>query len=560
MTGAARTSSVVAAGPGTPVRTVLSIRNLSKTFLGQRALSEVDFDLRAGEVHALLGQNGCGKSTLIKCLAGYHEPDPGAEFRLDDRLLPTPYQPADATRAGLVFVHQDLGLIPNLSVAENFAISRSFDTKPLRRIHWKAIATRAVGELRTLGHDFDPRTPVGRLSVAEQTIVAIARALASAEEGAKVLVLDEPTAALPDARRTVTAGSRNEVDLLFAAVRKVVAGGVGVIYVSHKLHEIIELADRATTLRDGRLIGTVPMASVSERDLVKIIVGREVATLQRDRDPIATGERLLQVNGLSGRRVRDMSFAVSRGEVIGVAGMLGSGRSELARLLFGAQQPTAGTISMGGGAVRFRDPRGAVHRGIALIPEDRRGQGGQLQMSVAQNLMLPAIGRYFRRGRLAAGALRDRAAELIDEYQISPADPTRKFGVLSGGNQQKVVIGKWLGVSPELVIFDEPVQGVDVGARAEIYRLVIEAARRGAGVLLISSELDHLLDLCNRVLVVRDGRLIADLPAASLTRHQLTHYIYFGEPGDAEEPPADDAGDPQSFAGPPVKSLGEESR
>ena len=224
----------------------------------------MDFDLRAGEVHALLGQNGSGKSTLIKCLAGYHQPDPGAEFRLDGTALATPYQPADATRAGLVFVHQDLGLIPNLSVAENFAISRSFDAKPLGRIHWKAIADPAVTELRTLGHDIDPRTPVGRLSVAEQTIVAIARALASAESGAKVLVLDEPTAALPDARRTVTAGSRNEVDLLFAAVREVVAGGVGVIYVSHKLHEILELADRATTLRDGRCRDGRRAAAVGE--------------------------------------------------------------------------------------------------------------------------------------------------------------------------------------------------------------------------------------------------------------------------------------------------------
>ena len=453
-------------GQANTARTVLSIRKLSKTFLGQRALSDVDFDLRAGEVHALLGQNGCGKSTLIKCLAGYHEPDPGAEFRLDDELLPTPYQPADATRAGLVFVHQDLGLIPNLSVAENFAIARSFDAKPLRRIHWKVIAARAVAELRTLGHDIDPRTLVGRLSVAEQTIVAIARALASAEEGAKVLVLDEPTAALPDARRTVTTGSRNEVDLLFAAVRKVVAGGVGVIYVSHKLHEILELADRATTLRDGRLVGTTPVAALSEKDLIKIIVGREVATVTREHEPVEIGERLLQVQGLSGRRVRDMSFTVNRGEVIGVAGMLGSGRSELARLLFGAQQPSAGTISLHGAAVQLRDPRAAVKNGVALIPEDRRGQGGQLQMSVGQNLMLPAINSYFRRGRLATAAMRSRVTELIGEYQISPADPTRKFGVLSGGNQQKVVIGKWLAVSPELVIFDEPVQGVDVGARA----------------------------------------------------------------------------------------------
>jgi len=524
-----------------PAPTALEVRRLSKTFLGQRALSDVDFDLRAGEVHALLGENGSGKSTLIKCLAGYYAPDPGAELQVAGQPFVMPYQPAQATQMGLVFVHQDLGLIPNLTVAENFAIARRFDAGLLGRIKWKAINDRAVAELKALGHDIDPGGLVGRLSIAEQTIVAIARALASAEEGARVLVLDEPTAALPDARRKIEDGSRNEVDLLFDAVRRVVAAGVGVIYVSHKLHEILDLADRATILRDGRKIETLDVPGLSERDLVRAIVGHEVSTVGRAGDEARPRERLLTVSQLSGRKLRDVSFTVDRGEVIGVAGMLGSGRSELGRLLFGAQQPVEGTVELRGEAVRFANPRDAVRRGVALIPEDRRRHGGLLDMPVAQNLTLPSIGRHFRRGRIVSKEERARVRDLIAEYHISPPVPSRKFRVLSGGNQQKVVVAKWLSMSPDLVIFDEPVQGVDVGARAEIYELVNRAASNGAGVILISSELDQMLQLCTRVLVLRDGHLTADLPAQSLTRHELTRFIYFGADGDIGASPEPEA-------------------
>ncbi len=256
---------------GTPV---LAIQGLSKTFLGQQALRNVDLEVYPGEVHALLGENGSGKSTLIKCLAGYHEPDTGARIAIGGREVPLPYQPTDAARLGLAFVHQDLGLVPNLTVAENFALSRRYDARLLGRISWPAVEARAEAELATLGHAIDPRTPVGRLPIAEQTLVAIARALAEAEENARVLVLDEPTAALPDARRRVSEGSRNEVDLLFEAVRQILGRGVGVIYVSHKLHEIVELAHRATVLRDGRRVQSLSLDDVSESELVKAIVGR----------------------------------------------------------------------------------------------------------------------------------------------------------------------------------------------------------------------------------------------------------------------------------------------
>ncbi|MGW7484610.1 sugar ABC transporter ATP-binding protein [Nonomuraea muscovyensis] len=504
---------------------VVAVRELSKTFLGQRALDRVSFEVRAGEVHALLGENGSGKSTLIKCLAGYHEPDRGAVVEIDGVPMALPYSPARATAAGLLFVHQDLGLIPSLTVAENFAIGRGFDAAPAGRIDWPGIRRRARAELAVLGHDIPVDQPVGRLPLAEQTIVAIARALAGAGPGARLLVLDEPTAALPDA----------ESRRLFAAVRRVAASGVGIGYVSHRLHEILEIGDRATVLRDGRLVDTVDVAGLSERDLVRLIVGHDVDRAPSRPAPVpagaGAGEPLLTVTGLRGERLRGVSFAVRRGEVVGVAGMLGSGRSELARLLAGAQRPRGGEIRLRGRVVRHRSPREAVRDGVALIPEDRRRDGGFLQLPVSRNLTLPSVRRFWRRGRISGRAERACVDGLLTEFRVSPAAPERRFGVLSGGNQQKVVIAKWFATAPDLVVFDEPVQGVDVGARAEIFGLVSRAAERGAGVLLISSELDEVLGLCHRVLVLRDGELVADLPGERLDRASLTRLVYFGTEG-----------------------------
>ncbi|MFE2185885.1 sugar ABC transporter ATP-binding protein [Streptomyces sp. NPDC059455] len=499
--------------------TVLAVRELSKTFPGQRALDRVGLELRAGEVHALLGENGCGKSTLIKCLAGFYQADAGAAIEIDGRPLAVPHTTTAAAEHGLVFVHQDLGLIPSLSVAENFAVSRRYGTRALGRIDWSAVRAAAARELTALGHpELSVDTAVGRLPVASQTIVAIARALAGAERGARVLVLDEPTAALPEA----------EAERLFAAVRQVTAQGVAVLYVSHKLEEILRIADRATVLRDGRRVDTVQVPGLGVEDLVRLIVGRGVASVRREHAvPRLAGERLLDVQHLTGRRLRDVSFQVRRGEIVGIAGMLGSGRSELARLLFGAQSPAGGEIRMRGTRVALGSPRDAVRQRIALIPEDRRREGGVLEMDVAKNLTLPSIRRFWRRARLAAAAERSTVSRLIDDYHVSPASPTRSFKNLSGGNQQKVVIAKWLDTKPDLLIFDEPVQGVDVGARAEIFRLVHEAAAGGAGVLLISSETDEMLQLADRVLILRGGRLIQEVDPATTTAHEVTHLMHF---------------------------------
>jgi ABC-type sugar transport system ATPase subunit len=499
-------------------RTVLTVRGLSKTFVGQKALDTVALELRAGEVHALLGQNGCGKSTLIKCLAGFHHPDEGAEMTLDGVPVTLPFEPAQAAAMGLVFVHQDLGLIPNLSITENFEASRSYGSGLFSRIRWSRMRENTVAELARLGHaDLDPNTPVGRLPIAQQTIVAIARALSSAGEGAKVLVLDEPTAALPD----------SEAALLFAAVRKVVERGVAVLYVTHKLEELASFADRATVLRDGRNIETIGIADTDRKSLVRLIVGRDVEALPLARELGMPGRELMDVRGLTGKRLKDVSFTIRAGEIIGVAGMLGSGRSELARILFGAQEPVRGTITVKGSECRFRTPRDAVARKIALIPENRRRDGGVLDMSVGENLTITSIDRFWRRVRLSTGTERKWIAQKIGEYDVRPASSQRLFKVLSGGNQQKVVIAKWLETSPDIVIFDEPVQGVDIGARAEIFDLINRAAERGAAVVLISSEIEQMIALSHRILILRHGRIVAEESTAGLTAGKVTQSMYF---------------------------------
>jgi ABC-type sugar transport system ATPase subunit len=499
-------------------RTVLTVRGLSKTFVGQKALDAVNLELRSGEVHALLGQNGCGKSTLIKCLAGFHHPDEGAEMTLDGVPVTLPFEPAQAAAMGLVFVHQDLGLIPNLSITENFEASRRYGTGLFSRIPWSRMRENTTAELALLGHpDLDPDTPVGRLPIAQQTIVAIARALSSAGEGAKILVLDEPTAALPD----------SEAALLFKAVRRVVDRGVAVLYVTHKLEELSAFADRATILRDGRNVETVDIADTDRDSLVRLIVGRDVEAVTRAHGPQSTGRELMDVRGISGKRLRDVSFTIAAGEIIGIAGMLGSGRSELARILFGAQEPVSGTISVQGKECRFRTPRDAVARKIALIPENRRRDGGVLDMSVGENLTMPSIGRFWHGVRLSKAAERQWISQQIRDYDVRPASSGRLFRVLSGGNQQKVVIAKWLETNPDIVIFDEPVQGVDIGARAEIFDLISSAAERGAAVLLISSEIEQMIALSHRILTLRRGRIVADESTTGLTAGKVTQSMYF---------------------------------
>jgi ribose transport system ATP-binding protein len=496
---------------------VLTVRNLSMTFPGQRALSEVSLDVLAGEVHALVGENGSGKSTLIKCLAGVNTPDPGAAIEVSGRPLDLPYTSPQALAYGFGFVHQNLGLVPTLTVRENIALSRGFKTAG-GRIKWSWESRRAAELLDSLGAEISPSAVVGSLSQAQRTLVAIARALQSADAGGKVLVLDEPTAALPS----------EEVESLFAVIRRVASLGVGIIYVSHRLGEIFEIADRVTVLRDARRVGTFDIRELDEAGLVEQIIGRRLEAYYPDVADTATDHVLLRVSGLSGRRVKDASFTVRHGEIVGVAGLLASGRSELARLIFGAQRATAGEIELDGRVLRGHDPRKAVEAGIAFVPEDRRHGGSHPSLTLAENLTLGNLRAHTSWGRVRRSSERREVLELIDRFDVRPRQPGKKFQTFSGGNQQKAILAKWLRLEPRLLILDEPVQGVDIGSTTDIYKHIEAAAAAGMGVLMIDSEISDLCHLCDRILVMRDGRILRVLEGADKTRDRILELTYTG--------------------------------
>jgi len=495
---------------------VLSVRGLSKTFEGQRALSEFDLDVRAGEVHALLGENGSGKSTFVKCLSGYHQPDPGARIEVAGRALPGSYRPEHASSFGLAFVHQDLGLIPTLTVAENLLLGQQPPTGFGWRVKKRREREIAREQLAALQHaDIDTRRFVGELSVAEQTIVALARCLLGTEHG-QVMVLDEPTASL----------SHTEVDRLFDAVRRVVAQGHGVIYISHKLDEIRQIADSVTVLRNGKKVGSRPVAGLSRPELVELIVGRPLEAFYPEATDTAGAEVALRADAISGAKVRDVSVSLHRGEMVGVTGLLGSGKSELGRLLFGDQAISAGSVELDGEPVELGSPADAIRRGIAMVPADRHRNGVILDHSVGENMTLLDTRRYWRRG-LQRRRERSRAiARMMEEYDVRPRRPSRLISMLSGGNQQKAVLAKWMHRDLRVLILDEPAQGVDIGAKSQIFAQLERAAAAGVAVLLISEELDDLVHLCDRILVMNNGSIVAELSGESKTRNRISELVY----------------------------------
>jgi ribose transport system ATP-binding protein len=487
---------------------VLAIRGLSKTFPGTRALHGVDFDLRPGEVHALIGQNGCGKSTLIKVLAGYHQPDPGTEIELAGERVEL--RDTIASRnAGLRFVHQDLGLVDTLSAVENLTLGRELETGFGGRIRWGAERRAAEQRLRALGYGFDVRRPVSELGAAERTGIAIVRALWDWEE-ARVLVVDEPTASLP----------REEVKTLFEALRRVRAQGLGVVYVSHRLDEIFAIGDRVTILRDGRRVGTWDVADVDQDRLVSLMVGGEQLRPSQARAYGGTQELALEVRGLCGLKVDNIDLDARRGEVVGIAGLTGSGREEVLPLVFGAVS-RAGTVRVDGDDVAA-GPRGAMAAGVALVPADRRGAGAVVGAAVRENCTLTDLHRHSRRAaRIDRAAERAEVGDWMERLDVRPRGTEAVFGTLSGGNQQKVVLAKWLRREPRVLLLDEPTQGVDVHAKATIHGLARDVAAGGAAVVIASSDDNELCDTCDRVLVMRDGRVVAQVEGDRLTPEEL---------------------------------------
>ncbi len=476
---------------------LLQVEGLSKAFPGVRALVDFEVDVQPGEVHALVGQNGAGKSTFIKILAGAYQPDSGS-IRIDGQKVAIA-NAADSAALGIAVIHQDLNLVPIFDVADAMTLGLKQPTRLWLFRDRGAVRRQVARVLRRLETDFDADTPVASLSVPQQQMVAVGRALLL---DARVVVMDEPTASL----------GAHEVEQVFRVVRTMRDQGKGVIYVSHRLDEVAQLADRITVMRDGHLVGTFAAGEVTSRDhLVQLIVGRPEHDLVRA-GRHTVGEVGVSVRGLSWRgRVNDVSFDLHRGEVTGLAGLGGSGRSELASLLFGAARPDSGEVIIDGSRVTRFTPARSIRAGVALLPEDRRGQAAFVSMTLRENITISALRKFstasWMHRRRERAVYRAAAADL----GIVARGPETPLSHLSGGNQQKVVIAKWLQTDASLLIFDEPTQGVDVGAQEEIHRLIRELAHSGRSVLFISSDLEETLRVSDRTLVLREGRLVGDL-------------------------------------------------
>jgi ribose transport system ATP-binding protein len=493
----------------TTAMALLEARGVEKRFAGTIALHEFDLDIRAGEVHALVGHNGSGKSTLVKILAGFHRPD-GGTVRVAGRTLEGG-SAASANRAGLRFVHQDLGLVGTLNTVENLALGVGFQTGRGGRIRWASERDSARGRLRDLGYEIDVSRAVGGLAAAERTGIAIARALKDWEQ-ARVLVLDEPTAMLP----------RHEVGILFEAIERVRDRGLAVIYVSHRLDEVFALADRVTVLRDGRRVTTKPVSELDERGLVTLMVGRELLEVDAGASTAAGEDAVLSVESLGGSVLRDVSLRANAGEILGVAGLTGSGREELLPVIFGASDRTAGEVRINGHSLPPGQPEAAIAAGAGYVPADRHRLGSVTTLSVRENLMLTDLRRH--ESRMAFLRRRDERAEAgewIKSLDVRPSDPEARFSMLSGGNQQKIVLAKWLRLNPRLLLLDEPTQGVDVHTKAVIHGLARQAAQAGVAIVIASSDDAELRDTCDQVVVIRDGRIAGQLRGDAITTPEL---------------------------------------
>ena len=486
-------------------KAILEVRNIVKEFPGVRALGGVDLTVLGGEVHALVGENGAGKSTLIKILAGVYQKDSGEIFF---EGVPTELHSAhDSRQRGIKVVFQELALIKGLSVAENVFLE-SFPLHRNRTIDWKTLASRTREILDSIGLDLDPMEEVGRLTVSQQQMVEIARALS---HEAKVVIMDEPTSAL----------TPNEIGLLFAVIRKLKGMGIGILYVSHKLEEVFELCDRATVFRDGLRISTRVISETDQNEIVTDMVGREITTLF-PRSHTGRGEKVIDVRGLStAAKLRDVSLSVHAGEVIGVFGLLGAGRTELAKAIFGLDGVTAGAITVRGARLRPGSTTHSARAGLGLLTEDRKGEGLVLQMSVGQNMTLPSLREFSTAGYIRRGAENARAQSFVQQLSIKTPSLKHKVEYLSGGNQQKVLIARWLMKKLSVIILDEPTRGIDVGAKVEIHRLIDELAKGGLAVIVMTSEMPELLGVSDRILVMSSGRITGEFGQAEATQEKI---------------------------------------
>jgi ribose transport system ATP-binding protein len=481
---------------------ILRMRNVSKTFPGVKALQNVELTVYPGEVHALMGENGAGKSTLMKILSGAYIPDPGAEIQIDGK--PVYINGPQAAKAhGIAIIYQELALSPNLTVAENIYLGREAHRGPA--IDRAGMITGCADILTNLGATFGPRTLVGDLSIAEQQMVEVARAI---HARSRILVMDEPTTAL----------SNRETHRLFDVILRLKAEGLAIIYISHRMAEVYELAERVSVLRDGGYVGTLSRDEIRPESIVRMMVGRDLSSFyKKEHRPGSAGKLVLEVDGLTdGRRVKRGTFTLRAGEVLGLAGLVGAGRTELARLIYGAEPRTAGTVKVAGKAVEYRTPAEAIDGGVVYLTEDRKAQGLFLDMTVGENINLGVIGRDAKVGGwLDRARARGRSLAAIKALNIRVPGPDMPVGALSGGNQQKVLLSRLLETQPKVLILDEPTRGVDIGAKSEIYRIIDQLAQNGAAVLVISSELPEIVGIADRVVVMREGETRGEVGGSS---------------------------------------------
>ena len=486
----------------------LTMRGISKSYSGVAAVQNVDFSVRPGEVHALIGENGAGKSTLLNILSGVRAADSG-EILVDGQVIQMK-NPLSARHAGIAMIHQELQHVPELSVAQNMFLGRPLTRFKGLFVDKQAQYKRAVSILRRLDPSIDPDEPIKNLKVSQQQIVEIGRALL---DEAKIIAMDEPTSSL----------TPTEFERLAELISDLKSMNVALIYVSHKMNEIFKVCDRATILRDGKQVGVVNICDETEETIVTKMVGRKIEKVQHHSH--ATQREVLRVEGLSrDSAVRSASFSVKAGEVLGIAGLVGSGRTELLKLIAGIDAKTGGSIEVDGVAVKNHNVSAAIRAGIGLVPEDRKKEGIIKERAVKMNMALPSMGRFTRFGLLKRQQLDQTALEVMTDLRLRPLNIEKPIGTLSGGNQQKVIIGRWVAADNKVFLFDEPTRGIDIGAKSEIYNLIEKLAQQGKAIVVVSSEMPEIMRISDRVLVMREGKITKELNGDEITEENIARY------------------------------------